>query len=74
MHDEKLLQRTGQSLHVMTGKPVFRGTRLSVEYMVKLLAHGASEQEILDEYGTLTPKDIQACLPSAGTAMYCSEQ
>ena len=62
MQDEKLLQRIDQNPRVMAGKPVIRGTRLSVEYIVNLLAHGASEQEILDEYEGLVPEDIQACL------------
>jgi uncharacterized protein (DUF433 family) len=44
------------------GKPVIRGTRLTVEYIVNLLAHGSSEQEILDEYEGLTPEDLQARL------------
>ena len=62
MQDEQLLQRIDQSPRVMAGKPVIRGTRLTVEHIVNLLAHGASEQEILDEYDGLTPEDIQACL------------
>jgi uncharacterized protein (DUF433 family) len=62
MRDEQLLQRIDQNPRVMTGKPVIRGTRLTVEYIVNLLAHGASETEILDEYQGLAPEDIQACL------------
>ena len=62
MQDEQLLQRIDQNPRVMTGKPVIRGTRLTVEYIVNLLAHGSSEQEILEEYEGLTTKDIQACL------------
>jgi uncharacterized protein (DUF433 family) len=62
MQDEQLLQRIDQSAKVMTGKPVIRGTRLTVEYIVNLLAHGASEQEILAEYEGLALEDIQACL------------
>ena len=62
MSDEQLLQRIDQDPWVMTGKPVIRGTRLTVEHIVNVLAHGAGEQEILDEYDGLTPEDIQACL------------
>jgi len=67
MHDEQLLQRIDQNPRAMTGKPVIRGTRggLTVEYIVSLLAHGSSEQEILAEYEGLTPEDTEACLPSA---------
>lgn len=47
---------------VLAGKPVIRGTRLSVELIVGLLADGWSEQAILDEYPSLTRDDVQACL------------
>jgi uncharacterized protein (DUF433 family) len=46
----------------MVGKPVINGTRLTVEYIMNLLAHGATAAEILEEYGGLTPEDIRACL------------
>ena len=46
----------------MAGKPVITGTRLTVDYILNLLAHGATFQEILDEYEGLTEADIQACL------------
>jgi len=62
MQDEQLLRRIDANSQVMTGKPVIRGTRLTVEYIVNLMAHGSSEQEILDEYEGLTVEDIQACL------------
>ena len=62
MNDQELLKRIVLDPEVMTGKPVIRGTRLTVEYILNLLAHGATEEEILEEYHTLTPEDIQACL------------
>jgi uncharacterized protein (DUF433 family) len=43
-------------------QPVLRGTRLSVAYILRLLASGASVEEILQEYEGLTTEDIQACL------------
>jgi uncharacterized protein (DUF433 family) len=46
----------------MVGKPVIRGTRLTVEYILNLLAHGSTAEEILEEYEGLTREDIQACL------------
>jgi uncharacterized protein (DUF433 family) len=46
----------------MTGKPVIKGTRLTVAYVLNLLAHGATEEEILEEYSRLTREDIRACL------------
>ena len=62
MSDQMLLERIVLNPKVMVGKPVVRGTRLTVEFILGLLAHGATEQEILDEYNGLTQEDIQACL------------
>jgi hypothetical protein len=45
MTDEQLLQRITINHRVMTGKPVIRGTRLTVEYILNLLAHGATVLE-----------------------------
>jgi uncharacterized protein (DUF433 family) len=45
----------------MAGKPIIKGTRLTVEYILNLLAHGATTEEILEEYEGLKPEDIQAC-------------
>jgi uncharacterized protein (DUF433 family) len=50
---------------VLAGKPVLRGTRLSVEFVIGLLAEGWSEAEILANYPGLTPDDIRACLAYA---------
>ena len=50
---------------VLAGKPVVRGTRLSVEFVVGLLAEGWSEQDILDNYPGLRGEDIRACLAYA---------
>jgi uncharacterized protein (DUF433 family) len=47
---------------VLAGKPVIRGTRLSVEFVIGLLADGWSEGEILRNYPGLTRDDIAACL------------
>lgn len=46
----------------MVGKPVIKGTRLTVEFIVNLLAHGSTTTDILEEYNGLTAEDIQACL------------
>ncbi len=62
MKDELLLERITVNPKVMVGKPVIRGTRLTVEFILNLLAHGATTSEILDEYNGLTLEDIQACL------------
>ncbi len=62
MKDDKLLERIVVNPKVMVGKPVIRGTRLTVEYILNLLAHGATVEEILQEYEGLTQEDIQACI------------
>ena len=61
MKDQDLLERITLSPKVMAGKPIIKGTRLTVEYILNLLAHGATSQEILEEYKGLKPEDIQAC-------------
>ena len=61
MQDEQLLKRIVLNPKVMAGKPVIRGTRLTVDFILNLLAHGATESEILNEYKGLTLEDIQAC-------------
>jgi len=62
MTDEKLLERIVLDPAIMTGKPIIRGTRLTVDYILNLLAHGAAVEEILEEYDGLQAEDIQACL------------
>ena len=62
MDDQQLLGRITLDPKVMVGKPIIKGTRLTVEYILNLLAHGATIDEIVDEYTGLTPDDIRACL------------
>ena len=69
MEEDRLLQRIVMDPQVMVGKPVIKGTRLTVEYVLGLLAHGASEEEILSEYHRLSREDIQACLLFAQKAL-----
>ena len=61
MSDEEMHGRIAIDPKVMVGKPVVKGTRLTVEYILNLLAHGATTEEIFDEYDGLTQEDIQAC-------------
>jgi uncharacterized protein (DUF433 family) len=62
MSDKELLERITLNPGVMTGKPVIRGTRLTVEFILNLMAHGATNQEIIAEYQGLTVEDLQACI------------
>ena len=69
MTDQELLSRITVDPKVMVGKPVIKGTRLTVEYILNLLAHGATAEEILEEYDGLTQEDIQACLLFASRSL-----
>jgi uncharacterized protein (DUF433 family) len=62
MTDQQLLERITLNPKVMVGKPAIKGTRLTVEFILNLLAHGANVAEIIEEYDGLTEEDIQACL------------
>jgi uncharacterized protein (DUF433 family) len=62
MDENQLLERISIGPKVMVGKPVIKGTRLAVEYILNLLAHGSTSEEILREYEVITQEDIQACL------------
>src|SRR3989304_1416677 len=61
MKEEQLLERIVLNQKIMVGKPVIRGTRLTVDFILNLLAHGATQKEILEEYSGLTEDDIRAC-------------
>jgi uncharacterized protein (DUF433 family) len=50
---------------VLAGKPVIRGTRLSVEFVIGLMADGWSEADILENYPGITHHSIIACLSYA---------
>lgn len=69
MTEQQLLERITLNPKVMVGKPVIKGTRLTVEYILGLLAHGATITEILEEYEGLTQEDIQACFLFATKAL-----
>lgn len=69
MTDQQLLQRITLNPDVMVGKPVIRGTRLTVEYILNLLGHGDSINDILEEYEGLAVEDVQACLLFASRSL-----
>jgi len=66
---EDLMKRIVVDPAVMVGKPVIRGTRLTVEFIRGLLAHGATREEILEEYPGLALEDVLACLLFACKAL-----
>jgi len=54
---------------ILVGKPVIKGTRLAVEFIIDLLAQGWTEADILRNYPGVTRQDIQACLAYASTVL-----
>lgn len=54
---------------VMLGKPVIRGTRVPVELILRKLAEGASEADLLDGYPSLKREDIQAAMRYAADTL-----
>ncbi len=69
MGKNELLQRITINPEVMVGKPVIRGTRLTVQFVVGLLASGMTVDDIIQEYSDLTEDDIRACLFFATEAL-----
>jgi uncharacterized protein (DUF433 family) len=61
--------RTSLAPDVLAGKTVIRGTRLSVEFVIGLMADGWSEADILANYPDITHDDILACLAYARDTM-----
>ena len=59
---EKKMERITVNSKILGGKPIIRGTRISVEFILELLASDVSEKEILQDYPHLTKEDIHACL------------
>jgi len=54
---------------ILVGKPVIKGTRLAVEFVIDLLAQGWAEAEILRNYPGITPEQIRACLGYASALL-----
>ena len=54
---------------ILVGKPVVKGTRISVEFVIDLLGQGWTAAQVLAEYDQLTTADIQACLAYAGDVL-----
>jgi uncharacterized protein (DUF433 family) len=65
MVDEQRWLRITVDPKVMVGKPVIRGTRIPVELIVRMLAQGIPEGDILREYPRLQSEDIRAALAYA---------
>ncbi|HHB90488.1 MAG TPA: DUF433 domain-containing protein [Anaerolineae bacterium] len=66
----RLLERITVDPDILGGKPIIRGTRLSVEFILDLLASGMMEDEIIQEYPHLERDDIRACLQYAARSLH----
>ena len=69
MSNYDLLTRIVLNQDTMVGKPVIKGTRLTVSFIVGLMAKGADMEGILAEYKDLNRDDIVACLLFAQEAL-----
>ena len=67
-----MIERIAANPKILGGKPVIKGTRMSVEFILELLASGVSETEILEDYPHLEKEDIRACIKYA--AHSCKKQ
>ena len=65
MNKETLLTRITVDPKVLVGKPTIRGLRISVEQILRAMAAGVPEEDLLKEYPELEPEDIQAALAYA---------
>jgi uncharacterized protein (DUF433 family) len=55
---------------ILVGKPVVKGTRISVEMVIDLLAAGWTQRQILDSYPSLRPDHVRACLAYASEILH----
>ena len=62
-------ERITVSPDICNGKPVIRGTRITVQTVLEFLAVGDSVQDVLEEYPSLARTDVQACLDYASRVM-----
>ena len=64
-----LIDRITVDSSVCSGKPTIRGKRITVQTILEFLSAGDSREEILRQYPTLEPEDINACLRFAAELM-----
>lgn len=66
---EDLLKRIAINPKVMVGKPVIRGTRITVEHIMRELANGWTIGDFLDAYPHLSEQDIRAACAYAAASL-----
>jgi uncharacterized protein (DUF433 family) len=65
MTEQELIDRITVDPKVLVGKPTIRGLRISVDQILRALAGGVPQEDLLLDYPDLEPADIQACLADA---------
>lgn len=58
---------------ILVGKPVIKGTRLAVEFIIQLLADGWTEDQVVHSYPGITRDDIRACLGYASDVLHAEK-
>lgn len=64
-----MLDRITSDPQILGGKPIVRGTRISVEMILEWIASGATRDDIVRRHPHLTPADVQQALAYAAAAM-----
>jgi uncharacterized protein (DUF433 family) len=64
-----LLERIEIHPQILAGKPVIKGTRISVHYILGLLTHGESPESIVKDHPNITTDDVYACIEFASEVL-----
>jgi len=73
MLQNKILNKIELNPKIMLGKPVIKGTRITVEIILKKLSQNISVEDILNDYPKLTKEDIQAAIAYAASVVGTDE-
>ena len=65
MEEKEIFERISSDPDILHGKPCIKGTRIPVYLIVSLVAEGATADEIISDYPSLTPEDIKAAIKYA---------
>lgn len=64
-----ITDRIGINPKIMLGKPVIRGTRITVELILRKISDGITEADLLDAYPGLAQEDIKAAIAYAADTL-----
>jgi uncharacterized protein (DUF433 family) len=66
---DTILNRITVNPEICNGKPIIRGKRITVQTILEFLGAGDTPEEVLQQYPSLEPEDIQACIKFAAQLM-----